>query len=180
MKILKGLLASLVVTAAACSTLQVTSDWDHTVNFSRYRTFDFREGTRISDSLIERRIDRGILSQLQAKGLRRDESSPDLLVYTHVRISNQRQIDYNTFGYGGWYGWGGWRTGGWGPTVATVREIPVGTLIVDLVDARKKALVWRGTATDTISADPNSRSQEKVDQALAKVFATFPPAPGKP
>ncbi len=177
MKTVEGLLALLVVTAAACSSLQVTSDWDHTVDFSRYKTFDLREGTRISDSLIEQRIDRGIVSSLEAKGLRRSESAPELLVYTHVRISTQRQIDYNTFGYGGWYGWGGWRRGGWGSTTATVRDIPVGTLIVDLVDAQKKELVWRGTATDTISANPNSRSQEKVDGALAKVFATFPPRP---
>jgi hypothetical protein len=179
MKTRKTLLALLIVTAAACSTLQVTSDWDHTVDFAKYRTFDLREGTKISDSLIEQRIERGIVSQLEAKGLRRAENNPDLLVYTHVRISNQRQIDYNTFGYGGWYGWGGWRTGGWGTTTATVRDIPVGTLIVDLVDARKKALVWRGTATDTISSDPNARSQEKVDNALTKVFATFPPPPAK-
>jgi Domain of unknown function (DUF4136) len=179
MKTLKASLALLVVTAAACSSLQVTSDWDHTADFSKYKTFAIREGTKISDSLIEQRIERGIVSQLEAKGLRMDPNNPDLLVYTHVRVSNQTQIDYNTFGYGGYYGWGGWRTGGWGPTTATVREIPVGTLIVDLVDAGKKALVWRGTATDTISSDPNSRSQEKVDQALAKVFATFPPAPGK-
>lgn len=179
MKTLRGLLALLIVTAAACSSLQVTSDWDHTVDFSKYKTFALREGTKISDSLIEQRIERGIVSQLEAKGLRRVENNADLLVYTHVRVSNQRQIDYNTFGYGGWYGWGGWRTGGWGTTTATVRDIPVGTLIVDLVDAPKKALVWRGTATDTISSDPNSRSQEKVDQALAKVFATFPPAPAK-
>ena len=55
----------------------------------------------------------------------------------------------------------------------------MGTLIVDLVDAGKKALVWRGTATDTISSDPNARSQEKVDDALTKVFATFPPSPAK-
>ena len=179
MKTLKGLLAVLVVTAAACSTLEVTSDWDHTADFSKYRTFDLREGTKVSDSLIEQRIDRGIVSLLEAKGLRRDPSNPDVLVYTHVRVSSQTQIDYNSFGYGGYYGWGGWRTGGWGPSTATVREIPVGTLIVDLVDARKKALIWRGTATDTISSDPNARSQEKVDKALAKVFETFPPPPAK-
>ena len=179
MKTLRALTVLLVAAATACSTLQVTSDWDHNVDFSKYRTFDMREGTRISDSLIEQRIERGIVSLLEAKGLRKDPNSADLLVYTHVRVSNQTQIDYNTFGYGGWYGWGGWRRGGWGPTTATVREIPVGTLIVDLVDARKKELVWRGTATDTISSDPNSRSQEKVDKALAKVFETFPPSPAK-
>jgi hypothetical protein len=175
MRMVRGLLV-LAAATAACSTLQISSDWDHTVDFSKYKTFALREGTKVSDSLVEQRIERGIASTLQAKGLKEVSDSPDLLVYSHVRVSNQKQINYNTYGYGGWYGWGGWGPGGWSTTTATVTNVPVGTLIVDLVDASRKALVWRGTATDTISSNPNDRSQEKVDAALAKLFATFPPS----
>lgn len=173
MKPLKGLLIIAVMTAA-CSTLQVAADWDHTVDFSKYRTFALREGTKSKNPLIQNRIERAVTSTLQSKGQRLDPQNPDLLVYTHVRVSKEERIDYNTYGYGGWFGWGGWGAGGWATTTATVREIPVGTLIVDLVDAQKKALVWRGTASDTIT-DQEQVSQENIDKAVAKLFEKFPP-----
>ena len=136
-----------------------------------------REGTKVSDSLIEQRIQRGIVSQLEAKGLRRVENDPDLLVYTHVRVSSRRNRLQQTSPTEAITA-GRLADGRRGPSTATVREIPVGTLIVALVDSRKK--LWSGVqrATDTISSDPIPH-QEKVDQALAKVFETFPPSPAK-
>ena len=38
-------------------------------------------------------------------------------------------------------------------TQAVVSEVPVGTLVVDLVDGKKKELVWRGIASDTLNTD---------------------------
>jgi hypothetical protein len=173
MKAFKGLLILAMMTAA-CSTLQISSDWDHTADFSKYQSFALREGTKAQNSLIQNRIERAVTSTLQAKGLRLDPQNPDLLVYTHVRVGKEQQVNYNTYGYGGWYGWYGWGPGGWSTTTATVTEVPVGTLIVDLVDAQKKALVWRGTATNTIT-DQDQVSQENIDKGMAKLFATFPP-----
>ena len=59
---------------------------------------------------------------------------------------------------------------------STVQQIPVGTLIVDLVDANQKELVWRGTATKTL--DPGSSPEEKqkhLDEAVQKMFGNYPP-----
>ena len=177
MKALKGLLILAVMTAA-CSTLTVSSDWDHTVNFANFQTYDMREGTRANNPLIRDRIDRSVNQTLQSRGLRRDAQNPQLLVYTHVRVSQEQQINYNTWGYGGWYGWGGWGPGGWSTTTATVSQVPVGTLIVDLVDAQRKSLVWRGTASDTITSQ-DQVSQENIDKAVTRMFASFPPTTGK-
>lgn len=177
MKPLKALLMLAAMTAA-CSTLQVSSDWDHSASFSGYKTFALREGTKARNSLIQDRIDRALTTTLQSKGLRMDPENPALLVYPHVRVGKEQQINYNTYGYGGWYGWYGWGAGGWSTTTATVREVPVGTLIVDLVDAQKKALVWRGTATNTITSQ-DQVSQENIDKGVAKLFETFPPPTGR-
>jgi hypothetical protein len=174
MKGLKGALV-LLVAATACSTLTVSSDWDHTVNFANFQTYAMREGTRANNPIIQDRIDRSVNQTLQTRGLRMDAQNPQLLVYTHVRVSKEQQINYNTWGYGGWYGWGGWGPGGWSTTTATVTNVPVGTLIVDLVDAQRKSLVWRGTATDTITSQ-DQVSQENIDRAVSKLFASFPPS----
>jgi len=68
-----------------------------------------------------------------------------------------------------------WRRAG--PAVATVEQIPVGTLIVDLVDATAKEMVWRGTATDTLKPQATPAEKEQaLTQAIAKMLEGFPPA----
>ena len=63
-------------------------------------------------------------------------------------------------------------------TTSTVSEIPVGTLIVDLVDGKKKEMVWRGIATDTLTPRaPRRRTREKkLRDVAAKLFEGYPPA----
>jgi hypothetical protein len=60
---------------------------------------------------------------------------------------------------------------------STVSEVPVGTLIVDLVDANRKELVWRGTASDTLDPEASPEKKEKnLQEAMAKLLANYPPA----
>lgn len=163
--------------AAGCSTLTVSSDWDHTVDFSQYKTFALREGTKAENSIVQNRIDNAVMTTLVSKGLTPSDD-PSLLVYTHTSVSKEKQVNYDNFGYGGWYGWDGWGTGGWSATSATVQEVPLGTVTVDLVDANKKTLVWRGTASETVTSN-DTNSQENIDKAAAKLFESFPPRAGK-
>ena len=58
-----------------------------------------------------------------------------------------------------------------------MQEIPVGELVVDMADVKSKAFIWRGTASDALSDQPE-KNQKKLAKALAKMFKTFPPAPG--
>ena len=53
-----------------------------------------------------------------------------------------------------------------GPTHTTTREVQTkkGTLVVDIVDAKEKQLVWRGTASGILISD----SQEKTEKAVGK------------
>jgi hypothetical protein len=54
--------------------------------------------------------------------------------------------------------------------------VPVGTLVVDLVDAGNKELVWRGTATTPIDKTASVEKREAaVQEAVEKLFAAFPP-----
>ncbi len=50
-------------------------------------------------------------------------------------------------------------------------------LIVDLVDAERTCLVWRGRATDTVSSDSEARDRQ-LREAVARMFEDFPPRPG--
>ena len=62
-------------------------------------------------------------------------------------------------------------------STSTVSEIPVGTLVVDLVDGKKKDMVWRGIATDTLNPDASPEDREKkLRDVAAQLFAGYPPA----
>ena len=94
----------------------------------------------------------------------------------HGRVDNETQVRTDSFGYG-WGRWGYWGPYGMGGgATTTVSQVPVGTLIIDLVDAKAKQLVWQGVGKDTLkpSASPEERD-ERVGKAMAKIFASFPP-----
>ena len=112
---------------------------------------------------------------LTEKGWTKVEENPDALVLLHGATEKQRNL--NTFysgGYGG-YGYRGWGgMGGMGTATTTVSEYMVGTLVVDIFDAKSKSLLFRGNASDEISDKPE-KNVKKVEKAASKMFKNFPP-----
>jgi hypothetical protein len=170
MKVRTGpaLLAACVVALAACASVTTSADYDRSADFSRYRTYAWLPHPEpVGNAIVEKRLTAAIDAQLAAKGLVKSET-PDLLVSMHAQLT--KQVEYETTGYG--YGPGRWQTG-----VQTTREeIPVGTLVVDLVDAGRKELVWRGMARRVLDlmASPEEK-EETARDTVARMFAAYPP-----
>jgi hypothetical protein len=73
-------------------------------------------------------------------------------------------------------GWYGWRWGG-GVATTTVSEIPVGTIVIDVVDGAAKQLVWRGWGKDDVTSRRSpEEAEEYARSVMAKLFENFPPA----
>jgi len=161
---------------SACSTLSVTTDYDRAVDFSKLKTFRFEQRTEIRNQLVYDRIVRAITSELEAKGLSRADTDADVVVAVHGRVDRETQIRTDSFGYG-WGRWGYWGGPyGYGGATTTVSQVPVGTLVVDLVDAKAKQLVWQGVATDTLKSRSSPEDKDtRIAEVMAKVFADFPP-----
>lgn len=169
------LLTSLI--SATAYAQKVNTDYDKAANFSSYKTYSWGEGTPAKNPLGHQRIIAGIEAQLSAKGWQKVESNSDVVVIYSASTSNETRI--NTFDTGGPWGGYRWGWGGYGgSTTTTVQNIKVGELIVDMADMKNKAFVWRGTASDTMSDNPE-KNQKKLEKALAKMFKNFPPTPGK-
>ena len=49
-----------------------------------------------------------------------------------------------------------------------------GTLVVDISNGQSKALIWRGTAADTLSDNPD-KNTKKIEKAVEKMFKNYPP-----
>jgi len=54
----------------------------------------------------------------------------------------------------------------------------VGTLLVDIFDAKTKNLIWRGIAQDELS-NKTEKNIKKVAKATDKLFKDFPPGSAK-
>lgn len=90
----------------------------------------------------------------------------------HLERSAGRGPGYNLGPAWGWgYGWGG-------PTTYTTYTTREGTLIVDIADANGHQLLWRGSATDTLT-DNSDKNIKKLNNAANKLFKNFPPKPGR-
>ena len=96
------------------------------------------------------------------------EEDPDLYVTYHANSKTQMQLNTSSFGYGAGANWayGGMTTTG--STMTTTTTHTQGTLVIDAWDAKKKTLVWRGTATAAVPDDP-SKGGKKIDAAVKKI-----------
>jgi hypothetical protein len=171
--------------AAVLSVVGVTGfaqdvkvDFDKDANFAKLKTFAAKIGTSWNNSISEKRIMTEIEQTLTEKGwTKADADKADAIVVLHGATEKQQTL--NTFysgmgGYGG-YGWRGWGgAGGMGTATTTTDEYLVGTLVVDIFDAKSKQLVYRGIAQDEIS-DKAEKNIKKVAKAADKLFKDFPP-----
>lgn len=174
--------AVLSLAGAAAHAQDVSTDFDTSANFGAIKTFAVKIGTSWNNPISEKRITDEITEALVGKGWQQVDANPDALVLLHGATEKQKNL--NTFysgmgGYGG-YGYRGWGgMGGMGTATTTVSEYVVGTLVVDIFDAKTKALMFRGTASDEISDKPE-KNIKKVEKATKKMFKDFPPgAKGK-
>jgi hypothetical protein len=160
----------------------VTTDYDRSANFASFKTYAWIRGSEVPDQLNHKRIVQSIDAQLMQKGMRMVEKSanPDVLVAYHVSFDRDLQINGFSSGWGA-YRWGGNRTG-----TARAEEITVGTLVVDMIDAHSKTIVWRGTASKDVDEGANAARRDKnARKAMEKLFKNYPPKPfdvaqGKP
>jgi hypothetical protein len=165
---------SLTLLGTASFAQSVSFDLDRSVNFSRFRTYAWTPGTELADQLHHARVVRSIEGQLAGRRLTKvqPDADPDVLVAYHTSFDRNLQI--NAFGSG----WGGPRFGALRSGTATTQEILTGTLVVDIIDARTRALAWRGMASGDINttATPEQRDRN-INRAVQKMFKNYPAKP---
>lgn len=178
-KSLIAALALLLVVPAVALAQKTSYDYDKTANFASFKTFALKEGTPVGQKLIDDRIIAAIEGALAAKGFTKDEANPDLFVVYHIAFEKQKDISTYSSGYGGGYGPYGWGWGGgWagGTTSTQVRDILIGTLVIDMADAKSKQVVWRGLGVKEVNTTAKPEKRDKsITSAVNKIFKNYPP-----
>jgi len=184
MRTLYSALAAGLLTAACGPTMEIDSDFNPAIDFSRFRTWSFIEtratgpNAAVINDLMKQRIEAKIEAVLATKGFVRQQggAAPDFYVAYHGTSQDKYDVTTQGYSYGGWGGgWGGYYGGGMGVSTAhtTVDQYKEGTLVIDVIEAKERAMVWRGTAKDAVHSQEEAR--EKVDEAIPMILEDFPP-----
>jgi len=155
----------------------VKTDFDHRANFSEYKTYSWQE-IKPENSLWDTRIKNAVDAQLAAKRWTQVDSGGDVAVVAIKTLQTQRTLQTFYDGFGGGWGWRRFGGGGFGDSTTTEQDYKVGTLVVDLYDAKTKQLIWRGSAEDTLS-DKADKNEKNLNKGVAKMFKKFPPNSAK-
>ncbi|ATA73673.1 MULTISPECIES: DUF4136 domain-containing protein [Capnocytophaga] len=158
---------------SSCAMVQVATDYDRQANFSEYKTFGFfKEGidkVPISD-LDKRRILRAIEHNLTTKGMQTSEN-PDVL----VNIFTQERENINVYNNNPYYwGWGVGYGPFWGHSNYSVSTNAEGTLFIEIIDAKKKELIWQGKGLGYIPRNMNAK-EKAITRFVDKILEKYPP-----
>lgn len=145
---------------------QVSVNYNHEVDFSQFHTYAWgsNNANAIKDSILAQVAQQDINAAMQSKGLTmvQENQNPDLLLTANGGM--REQTSWNAWGMRGWGG---------GMGSITPEQNVVGTMIVDLFNAKSQELVWRGIAENTLN-NKGSKNQEMVRKAIDKMFKQWP------
>ncbi|MEO0903103.1 MAG: DUF4136 domain-containing protein, partial [Bacteroidota bacterium] len=180
-----------LVFLASCSSVRVVTDYDKEANFNTFKTYAFYktgiDKAEISD-LDKKRILKAIDTEMAARGFVKSQQ-PDVLVSIFTKERERVDVYNNNFGFGG-FGWGGFGGfgfynpwfygpgfgwgGGFGPNVSTRTE---GSLYIDVIDTKKKELVWQGRGVGTLNNIKNiEKKEKKIKQFVSEILEKYPTA----
>jgi hypothetical protein len=151
---------------AAVLAQKITMEFDQDADFSKFKTFYINPGQlnsknpALNNDIIRKKIQDDIRQQLMAKGLEEVTSGRrDLNVRFSMGSSRRKEVDVYPAG------WWGYRR--------VVTGYTEGTLIVDLRDPTKQALIWRAIAIEDKS--DAAHVEGKLEDMVKKSFQQYPP-----
>jgi hypothetical protein len=173
MKNIRSLIALLLSCASVPSfAAQIKTDYDHSTNFSQYKTYSWLK-VQAGDSLWADRIQQDVDAQLAAKGWTKVTANGNASVSALELTQNQTSLETLYDGFGGGRRWRGF--GGTGMSTTTTDVTKVGTVVVDIFDTQTQKLIWRGDESADLSGHPD-RNAKALAKNVANMFKHFPPS----
>jgi hypothetical protein len=174
---LKNLTLILSLVLFSCSSINVTSDYDKSINYSKYNSYAFLkkeiDSAELND-LDKKRFLKAIESSMNQKGFLKS-NSPNLLVSFKTNSKEEIVTYNNNIGFMNPYGFYNWY---WGPNymwnTSTTSTETIGILYINFIDAQSKELVWQGKGSGYISTDPEKKT-EHIFNFVNEILSQYPP-----
>ena len=161
-------------------TAKTTVDFDPRIDFSKFKTFAYLGGVenlvsiQMNPDLINIRFHHMVVRELEKKGLHEVNpgQNPDLIV--RYWANPETQVDVSVMG--NWGPYGPYIGNDWASAynAVTASSHHLGMLILDLIDPKAKALVWRSYLVRKMS-DPD-KDPKKAEDEFTDSFKSFPPS----
>ena len=173
------LLILMTVLFFSCTpTLKVSTDYDRSANFTAYKTFSVYDlKTKGDVSQLNRdRIIRYIKSEMTRKGFVETDNNPDLMINAVTVLKDKRSFTASTnfYGYGGFYRpYGYWGVPASASTTVSAYNYKDGSLVIDVVDAKTKKMIWEGMGYAQVDKKPKN-PEEVISEVVNKIMQSFP------
>lgn len=179
-----GPLCLAIALLAGCAAVgpKVRIDFDRAADFSAYRSYAFPAelGTDRGgySTLITNYFKQAVDREMQQRGYTYSGTDPDLLVNFFARVRDVTDVRSEPVVWAG-HGYYGYRYGLYGAWplyadgVSTVRY-KVGTANVDLVDAKRRQLIWEGVAEGKLTQEAMRDPQTAIANVVAELFKRYP------
>jgi hypothetical protein len=160
---------------------KVTTDMDKTVDFTRYKSFQFIGWQENSDQVIndldKERMRKAFKAEMDARQLEKKDEGADMAISLYIVVNQETSVTAYT-NYHGATGYGYRRAGwGWGTGYSTTNysenDYLEGTLVMDVFDGETKNLIWQGVATGTVQEKPEKRDKS-IPKTIKKLMKKFP------
>lgn len=149
-------------------------------NFASYGSFGFPSQTGTDrggySTLVTNYFKTAVREQMESRGYRYVDENPDLLINFFANVRERTEVR-TTPSMG--YGYYGYRYGLYNAWPLYDRDVdtvtyPIGTANVDVVDAKRKQMIWEGVAEGRIREADMDRPQEAIRSVVAQLFERFP------
>jgi Domain of unknown function (DUF4136) len=172
--------SGLLLLLTACSTVNVTTDYDHNFSFAGHETFAWvSEHPMVAHSpdvspLAEGRLERAIIDAMQRNGIRYVENAADADLLVGFSLGSKQQIRVTPGFYSASY-WGRYPWIGAYYDSINIEQYSVDRLTIDVFDQQREVPIWHGTATKVAGIANEQKGEGMARNAVAKMLADFPP-----
>jgi len=172
------LFLTVVFACIGAQAQKIKVEYDKSLDFSKFKTFALDANQATAKPMLRLAILAAVQDDLIKRGLKQVNDNPDLYIQVYGAIDSDVTASYHDPIYGSsippinaninmWYGIPG--------TMTTV-VVHKGELVVDVIDAAQKKLIWRGVAKEKLSSDNRQKLLDQVNTAVEKMFKQYPVA----
>jgi hypothetical protein len=170
----------LTLILAPLAKAKMAVDFDPNLDFSKFKTFAYSGGVnmlefrQLNPNFISDRVHAGVSQVLNERGLKevKMDEQPDLV----IRYWANSQSSIVSAGVGDWGQFGQYVSDYWAYTfdMMTAESSLDASLVIDLIDLKRKDLAWRVYLEQKIVDDDSI--WPKVLKEISKGFESYPPS----
>jgi hypothetical protein len=171
-KYLATALFCAIVVGGSALAQTVNIDYDHTVNFMKFKTYTWAH-VHATDPAVENRITIAFNRDMASRYMTETQTGGDVTI-SAVEVTSDKQ-EYTDF-YNGisnltWQR--GWGSGGFMEGQASLQDLQIGSLVIDMYDTKTQKIIWRGVVAEPVAN--GVLNVLKVDKAVTQLITKYPP-----